>query len=185
MRRHFAGIALASARGHWLLALGELEEPGRRPCLVMAAGLPGSGKSTLARRLEEAAGFTAIRSDVVRKELAAAAGVGEGGEDIYTPEWNERTYAECLRRAEALLFEGARVLIDANFREERRRLALLDAARRWGVLAAILVCRAPAEAVRGRLLAFFPGEHENGNYRLFDARDGWNYHAIPIKAQEG
>jgi hypothetical protein len=39
--------------------------------------------------------------------------------------------------------------------------------------------------VRGRLLVFFPGEHEGGNYRLLDARDGWNYLAIPITAQEG
>ncbi len=39
--------------------------------------------------------------------------------------------------------------------------------------------------IRGRLLVFFPGEHEGGNYRLLDARDGWNYLAIPITAQEG
>jgi len=29
--------------------------------------------------------------------------------------------------------------------------------------------------VRGRLVVFFPGSHENNNYRLLDARDGWNY----------
>jgi len=34
--------------------------------------------------------------------------------------------------------------------------------------------------IRGRLVVFFPGEFENANYRLLDARDGWNYHAIPI-----
>ena len=38
--------------------------------------------------------------------------------------------------------------------------------------------------VRGRLVVFFPGEHEDNNYRLLDARDGWNYLAIPIKAHE-
>ena len=41
--------ALESARGHWLLALAELEEPARRPGLLLVGGLPGSGKSTLAR----------------------------------------------------------------------------------------------------------------------------------------
>ena len=40
-------------------------------------------------------------------------------------------------------------------------------------------------AIRGRLVVFFPGEHENNNYRLLDARDGWNYMAAPITAQEG
>jgi hypothetical protein len=34
--------------------------------------------------------------------------------------------------------------------------------------------------IRGRLLVFFPGQLENNNYRLLDARDGWNYLAIPI-----
>ena len=74
-----------------------------------------------------------IRSDVVRKELAgvaaerAAASVLRG-EGIYAPEWTERTYAECLRRAEALLFEGERVLVDASFREEAKRRPFLEAA---------------------------------------------------------
>ncbi|HET6385470.1 MAG TPA: BREX protein BrxB domain-containing protein [Armatimonadota bacterium] len=36
----------------------------------------------------------------------------------------------------------------------------------------------------GRMLAFFPGEFDNSNYRLYGARDGWNYHAVPITAQE-
>jgi hypothetical protein len=38
--------------------------------------------------------------------------------------------------------------------------------------------------VRGRLLVFFPGTYEQNNYRLLDARDGWNYHAVPITASD-
>jgi hypothetical protein len=34
--------------------------------------------------------------------------------------------------------------------------------------------------VRGRLVVFFPGQFEQNNYRLLDARDGWNYMAVPI-----
>ena len=34
--------------------------------------------------------------------------------------------------------------------------------------------------IRGRLVVFFPGQHEGNNYRLLDARDGWNYLAVPI-----
>ena len=37
-----------------------------------------------------------------------------------------------------------------------------------------------ADAIPGRLLIGFPGKHAGGVYRLLDARDGWNYHAIPI-----
>ena len=39
--------------------------------------------------------------------------------------------------------------------------------------------------IRGRLVVFFPGEYENGNYRFLDARDGWSYRAIPILPSEG
>lgn len=34
--------------------------------------------------------------------------------------------------------------------------------------------------IRGRLVVFFPGQFERNNYRLLDARDGWNYMAVPI-----
>jgi hypothetical protein len=39
--------------------------------------------------------------------------------------------------------------------------------------------------IRGRLLVFFPGRYENAQYRLLDARDGWNYLAVPILAENG
>ena len=38
--------------------------------------------------------------------------------------------------------------------------------------------------VKGRLAVFFPGEYSEGNYRLLDARDGWNYLAVPITVNE-
>ncbi|MDT8284273.1 MAG: DUF1788 domain-containing protein [Thermovirgaceae bacterium] len=39
--------------------------------------------------------------------------------------------------------------------------------------------------IKGRLIVFFPGEHEDNNYRLLGARDGWNYLAVPITAFNG
>jgi aminoglycoside phosphotransferase family enzyme/predicted kinase len=146
--------ALSQARGHWLLALGQLETPAQRPCLVLAGGLPGTGKSTQAHGLAERAGFCVVSSDVVRKQLAGVPQMNSAvpfETGIYTPEWTERTYAECLRRAEALLFEGKRVVMDATFREEKNRRTFLEAARQWGVPGIFLVCRADTGEVNRRL----------------------------------
>jgi aminoglycoside phosphotransferase family enzyme/predicted kinase len=146
---------LARARAHWLLALGELEAPARRPALVLVGGLPGTGKSTLARVLAERAGFCLIRSDPVRKELAgvspAESAGSRFGDGIYTPAWTERTYAECLRRTEKLLFEGKRVLVDANFGEESRRRAFLEVAARLAVPRVFMLCQTTPEIARRRL----------------------------------
>ncbi len=38
-------------------------------------------------------------------------------------------------------------------------------------------------SIAGRLLIFFPGQHEHNSYRLLDARDGWDYLATPITAE--
>ena len=147
--------ALNLARAHWLFALAELEPPYRKPGLVLVAGLPGAGKSTLAGDLAERAGFTLIRSDKVRKEIAGQTGQGDSpaafGEGLYTADWNERTYAECLRRAEEHLFEGKRVLIDATFREQSHRRLFLEAARRWAIAGCLIHCQADPDVVRDRL----------------------------------
>lgn len=149
--------AVRRARAHWLLALSELEDPRRRPCLVLVGGLPGTGKTTLAEQLARAAGFDVISSDRVRKELAdvepevsARAPFGEG---IYAPEWNDRTYSTCLERARELLFLGRRVIVDASFREVGRRHAFLEAAIGSGVGALFLRCTATPGTVQQRLTA--------------------------------
>jgi len=38
--------------------------------------------------------------------------------------------------------------------------------------------------IRGRLLVFFPGEYAGNIYRFMDARDGFNYMAVPITSTE-
>lgn len=161
--------ALTRARGLWLLALSALEQPGRRPALVLVGGLPGSGKSTLSADLAREAGFTIIRSDVVRKELAGAMATGAGAagfeQGIYSPSWTERVYAECLRRAGELLFAGGRVIVDASFGNDRRRQAFLEAANRLGVPGVFLVCRASGDTIRDRLAAR-RGDASDANWEI-------------------
>ena len=40
------------------------------------------------------------------------------------------------------------------------------------------------DSVRGRLLVLFPGEFAGNVYRFMDARDGFNYMAVPITSTE-
>jgi uncharacterized protein len=173
-RRH----ALQLARAHIQLAVGELGAPGERPCLVLVGGLPGTGKSVLSRNVSQACGFTWLRADAIRKELAGmdplARGENEVRAGIYTPEWNERTYGECLARAKKLLFGGGRVLVDASFKEERRRLAFVDAARDWGVPVRIFECVTAVEHARDRL-AGRRDDPSDADWRIYEhVRATWD-----------
>jgi hypothetical protein len=63
-------------------------------------------------------------------------------------------------------------------------VALLGAGTLFGLGDALKVSaliNAVNDAIAGRLLVFFPGDVENNNFRLLDARDGWDYMAVVIK----
>ncbi|MDH3735059.1 MAG: AAA family ATPase, partial [Gemmatimonadota bacterium] len=169
--------ATAEAEAHWLLALELLEPPGRRPCLVLVGGLPGTGKSTLSNALAETGEFRVVASDRIRKSLAgldaqtsAAAAYGEG---LYTPEWNERTYAALLQQAEDGLLRGERLIVDASFREENRRVELLSIARRLRVPAVFLLLEAPEARIRDRLDTRPRGPSDADQLTYEAIRDRW------------
>jgi hypothetical protein len=64
-------------------------------------------------------------------------------------------------------------------------VAACGVASLYGFARASLVLKEVEQEIRGRLVLFFPGEYENRNYRLLDARDGWNYLAVPITFHTG
>ena len=69
--------------------------------------------------------------------------------------------------------------------DEDTVVAIVGLASLFGLVRASELFAKVAPLIRGRLLAFFPGQHDGSNYRLLDARDGWNYLAVPISAASG
>jgi hypothetical protein len=63
-------------------------------------------------------------------------------------------------------------------------LALHGVVGLFGVMRVSDLIESVSADIRGRMLVFFPGTHEGSVYRLLDARDGWNYHAVAIKPDD-
>lgn len=59
-------------------------------------------------------------------------------------------------------------------------IAILDVSSLFGFARLSEILKNCDRDFKGRLLIFFPGEFENNQYRLLDARDGWDYLARPI-----
>lgn len=63
---------------------------------------------------------------------------------------------------------------------ERSVAGVTGAGALFGLTRISRVIERAAPALRGRMLLFFPGSLEGHNYRLLNARDGWNYHSVPL-----
>ena len=69
--------------------------------------------------------------------------------------------------------------------DEDSVVAVQGVACLFGFTRVSLILKEVVKDIRGRLVVFFPGEYEDNNYRLLDARDGWNYLAVPITLHNG
>lgn len=126
-----------------------------RAVMLLVGGLPGTGKSTLALGVADARGWSLIRSDEVRKDLAgiphadrARAPYGEG---IYTPAATAATYEEMLVRAARALEMGESVVLDATWSDRRLRDAATAAAVATHADLVQFRCVAPADVAVERL----------------------------------
>jgi len=95
--------------------------------------------------------------------------------------------------------EHLATLIEGNFRRHlvdllRSRLkplgaddvlAIVGAASLYGFARLSDLIRDVEPQIRGCLAVFFPGTKDHNNYRLLDARDGWNYlaHSITLHSE--
>lgn len=78
------------------------------------------------------------------------------------------------------LAERVRAVLTAPEVNERTVVALFGVGSLFGLTRVSQLLKLVERDIRGRLVVFFPGQFEGNNYRLLDARDGWNYLAVPI-----
>lgn len=90
-------------------------------------------------------------------------------------------------RSEFVQFVASRIreALVADDVDEGTVVAVQGVACLYGFTRVSLVLKEIVKEIRGRLVVFFPGEYEDNNYRLLDARDGWNYLAVPITLHNG
>ena len=75
--------------------------------------------------------------------------------------------------------------VDLDAADEHTVVALVGVAALYGFVRVSEVIREVEQSIRGRLVVFFPGTKTENNYRLLDARDGWNYLANGITLHGG
>ena len=80
--------------------------------------------------------------------------------------------------------ERVREVLTSSEADENSVVGIYGVASLFGFMRVSELMRKIERDIRGRVVVFFPGEYENSNYRLLDARDGWNYLAVPITLRE-
>jgi aminoglycoside phosphotransferase family enzyme/predicted kinase len=147
--------AAARARELHALTLARLERG--RVRLALVGGAPGTGKSTVAAAVADRPGWSVVRSDEVRKDLAGLARVPAPPsgyrQGLYGSEVTDRVYAELMERAGRRLALGESVVLDASWGEAHRRAAARAVAAGAHAGLVEIECTAPAEVAAERIRA--------------------------------
>jgi aminoglycoside phosphotransferase family enzyme/predicted kinase len=119
--------------------------------LILMSGLSGSGKSTTAKYLARQFNAIHIRSDAVRKHLGGISLLERGGDDLYTPEMTQKTYARLLNLGIILAKQGYTVILDAKYDQQSLREEAIAQAKQNQLPLQIVYCTAPLDVVEERL----------------------------------
>ena len=151
------GDDMAGAEAAQLLELAHDHLRRGRVVLALVGGLPGTGKSTLAVDLADRLGWSVLRSDEIRKDLAGMSHTDRRDDDFGAGLYDERsttvTYEALLDRARTLLELGEPVLLDASWSSNQWREAARAIAADTVADLVELRCDAPMEIARQRLVA--------------------------------
>ena len=127
----------------------------REPCLILTHGVSGSGKSFSVQQLLCHLPAIWLRSDVERKRLAgiSADEMSDSrlGEDLYSPNFTERTYQELNRLADVILSAGFAVIVDATFLKRHHRQRFYKCAGMHRVPLVVLDFQVKAVELRRRV----------------------------------
>lgn len=83
--------------------------------------------------------------------------------------------ADVLEDFDRYLVDRLRTILTQSDVDETTVVAVWRVASLFGLSHVSKLIERVNEVIRGRLLVFFSGERDGNNYRLLDARDGWNY----------
>jgi bacteriophage exclusion system BrxB-like protein len=92
-----------------------------------------------------------------------------------------------LRAGSDLEFSAAALVKEACSREEADAgsvVTVTGLASLFDFMRVSSLVERVEDSVAGRLLILFPGEYAGNTYRFMDARDGFNYLAVPITSTE-
>lgn len=140
----------------------------RRKLELFAQGARASGKTWTTLDLTRSVGEWLAEHRYKEIYFVEPDELAAGGED--------RIAAALAAKVEAALAAVGR---DAN-----AILAIHGVGALYGFASVADVLSRIEHMIFGRLLVFFPGRFQGGRYRLLDARDSWDYHAVPITLQE-
>jgi hypothetical protein len=127
--------------------------------------------------LEANHGWTAIDLTLLLPEFLAA---HKYRESIFQKPQDLRAGIELELRAAALVNQAcSREEADAS-----TVVAVTGLASLFDFMRVSSLVERVEDSTRGRMLIFFPGEYAGNIYRFMDARDGFNYMAVPITSTE-
>lgn len=104
-------------------------------------------------------------------------------------EYREAAFAEpehftCGEELEVLAAQSIRTMCQSEEADTNAVVAVVGLASLFDFMKVSRLIGRVEDSIRGRLLVFFPGEYRQNVYRFMDARDGFNYLAVPITSSE-
>jgi len=105
-------------------------------------------------------------------------------DDYREAAFSEPEFFTCNDELEILAAQKIREVCAVAEANENTVVALVGLASLFDYMKVSRLIGRVEDNIQGRLLVLFPGEYRHNVYRFMDARDGFNYMAVPITSSE-